>query len=137
MPSCPKCKVRSPDGGGPYRMANAEPQRIPLEPHPHPSGVTVLVCRSCRGALAAYDALVEVESFGRAKNDRATAAAIVQRAYAAPTEPISCARCGGETTRRQWGIATLVFVDICLDFDCRNVWLDAGELEAIGSAGRL
>ena len=30
---------------------------------------------------------------------------------------------------REWSIGTLVFVDVCLE--CRGVWVDGGELEAL------
>jgi len=43
----------------------------------------------------------------------------------------SCPSCTGETTRRHWGIGTMVDVDICIE--CRGVWLDGGELESITS----
>jgi predicted RNA-binding Zn-ribbon protein involved in translation (DUF1610 family) len=45
------------------------------------------------------------------------------------TTAITCPSCGEETTRRQWGIGTLVYVDVCIE--CRGVWLDVGELDQL------
>ena len=70
----------------------------------------------------------------RAGRGKVSGAEIARRAFAETRGPVVCAKCGGETTRREWSIGTLTYVDICTDFDCRGVWLDAGELEAIAGS---
>lgn len=87
-------------------------------------------CPSCRGAFVEYDDLKTIENRGSGMS-RSDARA---RAWDPPTEEIACPSCQSETTRREWSIGTLLFVDVCIE--CRGVWLDPGELEAISGPRR-
>ncbi|MBX3232305.1 MAG: zf-TFIIB domain-containing protein [Labilithrix sp.] len=92
----------------------------------HPAGPTIQRCPSCRGAFVAYEDLLTIENRGSR-----TAKGAAKRVWDRPTEAIACASCTGETTKREWSIGTMIFVDVCIE--CRGVWLDGGELEAIGA----
>jgi predicted RNA-binding Zn-ribbon protein involved in translation (DUF1610 family) len=102
-----------------------EPVR--LTPATHASGAPVFGCPACGGHFVEYANMLRLESSGK----RADGSAVARRAYAGARGAVVCAKCGGETARREWSIGTLTYVDVCVDFDCRGVWLDAGELEAI------
>ncbi len=71
----------------------------------------------------------EIDDHGRRKGRGTNTAEMARRAAAPGGRAIACPECGSETTRREWRFSTLVFVDICIE--CRGVWLDGGELEAI------
>jgi Zn-finger nucleic acid-binding protein len=102
-----------------------EPVRLTTSTHA--SGAPVLGCPSCGGHFVEYADMLRLESSGKG----ADRAAIARRAFADARGPVTCAKCGGATARREWSIGTLTYVDVCVDFDCRGVWLDEGELEAI------
>ena len=62
----------------------------------------------------------------KARTEKLSGSAMARQAFERPSAPVRCARCGGETTRRKWGVYGIVFVDVCDDYDCRGVWLDEG-----------
>lgn len=75
-----------------------------------------------------------IDSYGRGARACTTTAEMARRAAATGGRAITCPDCSSETTRREWSFSTLVFVDICIE--CRGVWLDGGELEALdGTSG--
>jgi hypothetical protein len=43
--------------------------------------------------------------------------------------PLACPNCGEPMFPREWGIGSLVMVDVCID--CRGVWLEGEELTAL------
>ena len=99
---------------------------VALAEERHRAGPAIQRCASCRGAFVEYEDLKTIES--RVGNLAVKSAR--ERTWDPPTEPIACPSCQSETTRREWSIGTLLFVDVCIE--CRGVWLDPGELEAIG-----
>lgn len=126
---CPRC-VR-PGRSAAYRGVAAPDAVVPLVPERHAANVTIARCPSCRGAFAEHAALIAIENAARGNRNRgASRAEAARRAYDPPTPAIACPSCSAETIRREWGIGTLLFVDVCVE--CRGVWLDGGELEAIG-----
>lgn len=102
---------------------------VHLREEKHSAGPKIQRCPSCRGAFVEYEDLRTIDN--RAERGAAAKGA-ARRAWDPPTEAIACPSCHSETTRREWGIGTLLFVDVCLE--CRGVWLDPGELEAISGA---
>jgi Zn-finger nucleic acid-binding protein len=127
---CPHCVRRL--GGpaaAPYRRAPPLEAKIALVPERHASGATIERCPSCRGAFASHEAMKTVDTFGYDTRKRTSTLEIMRRASAGPVPRITCPSCAGETTRREWSFATLVMVDVCIE--CRGVWMDGGELEAI------
>ena len=122
---CPRCTA-APEEATAYRGTVAPRAAPRLEPETHRSGPTVARCPSCRGAFVEHEALVTIEN--RTRTDR-TGRADFRRTFDPPTDAIACPSCQGETTRREWSIGTLVFVDVCVE--CRGVWLDSGELETL------
>lgn len=140
---CPRCTslARASDGGpnlGPYRRSarpdDAAKEPLALVPRSHRAGVVVHVCGGCDGAFVTYEAMLRLEEAGRGKT---TGRDHARRAFERPSGEVACARCGGAAARRKWGVSGLVFVDVCVDIDCRGVWLDAGELEAISGTAAL
>ncbi len=128
---CPRCRSRLDDRAlGPYRrVAGGFEEALPLEPVTHRTGAVVSRCGGCGGHFVEHAALLQIE---RGCTTKVSRDSIARRAFSETRGPVCCAKCGGETTRREWSIGTLVYVDVCTDFDCRGVWLDEGELEAIG-----
>lgn len=128
--NCPRCIGGGGGGTSPYRGEVKHGSVVALVEERHAkANVTISRCTSCRGAFAEYEALIAIETAGREKK-RSVAAGAARRGYDPPTEKMGCPSCSGETTRREWSIGTLLFVDVCIE--CRGVWLDGGELEAIG-----
>ncbi len=97
----------------------------------HPAGVDVHACGGCGGHFVSYETMVRLEAFGRGKSSPHE---VARRAYDRARDEVTCAKCGGDTARRKWGVEGLTFVDVCVDFDCRGVWLDESELEAVSGA---
>ncbi|MFO0736581.1 MAG: zf-TFIIB domain-containing protein [Labilithrix sp.] len=128
---CPRCVGAGGGGESAYRGGFVHGSVVHLVEEKHRAGVTIQRCPSCRGAFVEYEDLKTIEN--RAERGSAASGAR-QRAWDPPTEAIACPSCQSETTRREWSIGTLLFVDVCIE--CRGVWLDGGELEAIGGARR-
>ena len=120
--------VRGAGGSGEsaYRGGNVHGSVVHLQTDEHPAGPSIQRCPSCRGAFVEYEDLKTIENRAGRAGAASTAS---QRVWDPPTPEIRCPSCHGETTRREWGIGTLLFVDVCIE--CRGVWLDGGELEAI------
>lgn len=128
--NCPRCVRRtSTKELGAYRSAGPIESPVALVTEQHPARVTVARCPSCAGAFASHDAMNAIDDHGRSARARTTSAEMARRAAAPGGRAISCPECNSETTRREWSFSTLVFVDICIE--CRGVWLDGGELEAL------
>jgi Zn-finger nucleic acid-binding protein len=131
---CPRCFSDAPDAATAYRGVVGPAGHTTLQIEEVSSaGVTIARCPSCRGAFVEYEALVAIENAARREKKRGRPAswqaAPTRRAWDAPTPAIDCPSCSSATIRREWGIGTLLYVDVCLE--CRGVWLDGGELEAI------
>lgn len=102
---------------------------LPLAPRVHAaSGATVHACGGCGGHFVTYETMLALE---KARTEKLSGSAVARQAFERPSPPVRCARCGGETTRRKWGVYGVVFVDVCDDYDCRGVWLDEGEVERL------
>lgn len=138
---CPIC-VLAPATSGPYRDPGLEAaEHRELVPEQHPAGITLDRCPSCRGAFLEHGELERVEAHLREHRRGAKLRGIdyLRRAYeharhpeGAPElerPPRDCPACDQVMFEREWGIGTFVRVDVCLD--CRGVWLDPGELEAL------
>ncbi len=127
--NCPRCV---PHGGlnaaSPYRGELRRGEAPQLVAEVHPSGVNVARCPVCRGAFVEWDALVKIDGAAQRRRRQADPERF-RRGFAPPTESIACPSCHGETTKREWSIGTLIFIDVCVE--CRGVWLDHGELELI------
>lgn len=132
--NCPRCEKRwtTPDAG-PYRGAPGVSQPIALAPETHRAGVSFMRCPACRGAFVAYEAMQTIDAFGRDARRKVSTAEMARRAAGRGDTAIACPSCASETTRREWSFSTLVFVDVCIE--CRGVWLDGGELEALDGTG--
>lgn len=129
--NCPRCVGAGGAMESAYRGGFTHGRVAALVEEEHRAGPKIQRCPSCRGAFVEYEDLKTIDS--KAARGAATAGAS-RRAWDPPTEPIACPSCQGETTRREWSIGTLLFVDVCIE--CRGVWLDPGELEAIGAGKR-
>jgi Zn-finger nucleic acid-binding protein len=141
---CPRCTLEPKQKTGPYRMS-AEPhvERPHLTREPHASGLEMDRCPDCGGVWLNAGELERIETRARELKPPPGFRADVdqmKRAYAhahrpetrtgvEETPPLSCPACGEPMFPREWSIGTLVEVDVCID--CRGVWLDPGELEAI------
>lgn len=112
--------------------ARAREEGVPLEPRTHACGQAYLTCPSCRGAFVERAALIAIERWARDRGRRATAAEVALRAFQSERPVARCPRCDVEMFARQWGMASLVVVDACID--CNGVWLDGGELAQIEHA---
>lgn len=108
-----------------YRGGNVHGTVTALVSVKHKAGPTIQRCPSCRGHFVEHEDLVKIENAAERRGMSNTRT----RAWDPPAPAIACPSCSGETTRRAWGIGTMVFVDICIE--CRGVWLDGGELEQI------
>ncbi|MGM0597761.1 MAG: zf-TFIIB domain-containing protein [Myxococcota bacterium] len=42
---------------------------------------------------------------------------------------LDCPKCGTEMIKKEYGLSSQIIIDTCLD--CRGIWLDKGELEAL------
>jgi RNA polymerase subunit RPABC4/transcription elongation factor Spt4 len=126
--NCPRCSQTQVANA--YRGISQQGEPSVLETEEHPFGVAIVRCRSCRGAFVSHDALLTIENGARRMKRKLSASAAARRGFDPPTPTIVCPECSGETTRREWGIGTMVFVDVCIE--CRGVWLDGGELETLG-----
>lgn len=132
--TCPRCVARANDASlGPYR-GSGRPDGTSQDPLPlvesthEASGAIVHTCRACGGQFVSYEGMLALEA---ARSKRITSGELARVAYERPKTPVRCARCGGETTRRKWGVHGIVVVDVCDDYDCRGVWLDEGEVERL------
>ncbi len=115
--------------------------RPPLAAEAHPSGITLDRCASCGGVYLDHGELGRIESFDREHGKRVVRAIdFVRRAYEQAIRPqsgdevdapvaLDCPACGEVMFEREWGIGTMVRVDVCLG--CRGVWLDSNELETL------
>ena len=136
---CPVCTL-APKEGSVYRVTSSSGEAHPeLASLPHPSGVILDACPLCGGVWLDKGELERIETRAeRSEGPRATSVDFVRRAYEearrVPREPLSCPSCGEEMAPREWSIGTLVMVDVCLE--CRGVWLDGGELEALEAVFR-
>jgi Zn-finger nucleic acid-binding protein len=128
--NCPRCTAAGGETQSAYRGGFTHGTVVALTEDSF-KGRTIQRCPSCRGAFVEYEELKTIESKAGAG---AAAAGAGRRAWDPPTEPIVCPSCQSETTRREWSIGTLLFVDVCIE--CRGIWLDSGELEAIGAGRR-
>ncbi|MBK6696716.1 MAG: zf-TFIIB domain-containing protein [Myxococcales bacterium] len=132
--NCPRCRHRTLSSA--YREAPSQP--VALLDERHASGATLHRCKSCFAVFAPHGSLELVESHARdLARVRVPDGEMVRRAFA-PTRPsraaIRCPACDGEMNEREWRTATLVFVDVCAE--CRGVWLDPEEFEALEATFR-
>ena len=127
--NCPRCTAAGGEMQSAYRGGFTHGTVVALVDDTS-GGSVIQRCPSCRGAFVEYEELKAIEN--RSKVSAATSAS--KRTWDPPTEAIACPSCQSETTRREWSIGTLLFVDVCIE--CRGVWLDSGELEAIGGNRR-
>lgn len=74
-------------------------------------------------------ALLAIERWARDRGRRATTAELARRAFGTERPVARCPRCDEEMFARQWGMASMVVVDVCIE--CSGVWLDGGELEQL------
>lgn len=145
---CPRCLEQA-RADGPYRDGGAAvPVRRLLEREQHPAGFELDRCPSCLGAFLDHGELERMEEAGRKKGrPKLSTIDFVRRAYergrkvaGAQGEPereaLDCPKCSVRPEidlcvmfEREWSIGTMVHVDVCLE--CRGVWLDPGELEAL------
>jgi Zn-finger nucleic acid-binding protein len=141
---CPRCALDPKEKTGPYRRsATPHIERPKLARETHPAGFEIDRCPSCGGVWLDKGELEAVEIHGRSMERPPGYQSDVERmkrAYKnahrpetrAPEEeppPLACPRCGEPMFPREWGISTLVIVDVCID--CRGVWLEGEELRAL------
>lgn len=139
---CPRCKTEIKND--PYRAANAEHiRREALERVAHAAGVEIDHCKGCGGTFLDHGELEKIQIAARKTTSKIQAPSREQRVWARaqshayvvgqePREepaPLVCPACGGEMAERDWGFGSEVTIDTCIE--CRGVWLDFGELEAL------
>ncbi len=132
---CPRCEL-APRPAGPYReSASLRPEHPTLVDEKRAEGPLTARCPNCGGAFLAAGALQAIENAVRRKAS-VDGREMLRRAFARPHQeaeeekpPLRCPSCNDEMIEREWSIGTLVFVDVCLE--CRGVWVDGGELEAL------
>jgi Zn-finger nucleic acid-binding protein len=138
---CPRCKVELTTD--PYRAGGDEHRRRePMRVIAHAAGVEIDGCNACGGIFLDHRELEKIQDAARAGKTTSSfdAAPRIQRVYerarenaeqAVTGEPeaLRCPSCSGEMAEREWGFSTDVMVDTCIE--CRGVWLDFGELEAL------
>jgi Zn-finger nucleic acid-binding protein len=137
---CPRCKIELTTD--PYRGADdAKRRHEKLEKIAHDAGVEIDRCSGCSGVFLDHRELEKIQD--AARDGRTKAAHVpmtrVQRVYerardtaeSRDEEPkaMTCPSCGGEMAERNWGFGSEVMIDTCIE--CRGVWLDFGELEAL------
>lgn len=139
---CPRC-VRIEAATSVYRQsAERREDRPYLASERHHVGFELERCPVCHGTFLDAGELEALENAGdrRARSDPAQRAGLVRRALSqgrrpedvaaeAERTPLDCPACDGPMLEREWGIGTMVRVDVCLE--CRGVWLDEGELETL------
>src|SRR3982751_3242917 len=114
--NCPRCVGAGGAGESAYRGGFAHGHVVALQEEAHRAGPKIQRCPSCRGAFVEYEDLKTIEK----RAERGTSAKGARaRARDPPTEAIACPSCQSETTRREWSIGTLLFVDVCIE--CRGV----------------
>ncbi|MDI3282870.1 zf-TFIIB domain-containing protein [Polyangium sp. 15x6] len=137
---CPRCKIEMTND--PYRGAEQRHHRRErLEAVAHAAGVEIDRCSGCDGVFLDHGELAKIQSAAAHGDTLPTHAptTAVQRAYARARErgaageaeaaALVCPACGGEMAARNWGFGSEVMIDTCIE--CRGVWLDFGELEAL------
>jgi len=135
---CPRCKTKLTHD--PYRGTDTQVRRERLRTIVHAAGVEIECCESCGGVFLDHGELQKIQDAARGKGASYEAPTRLQRVYARAerrgpgvdpeeTEEIRCPACGGEMASRNWGFGSEVTVDTCIE--CRGVWLDEGELEAL------
>ena len=136
---CPRCEL-APKPAGPYReSASPRAEHPTLVDEKRPEGPVVARCPSCGGAFLAPGALQSIEIAVQRQKSRVDGRELLRRAFARPHQQqdeeeaekplLRCPSCNDEMIEREWSTGTLVFVDVCLE--CRGVWVDGGELEAL------
>jgi Zn-finger nucleic acid-binding protein len=97
--------------------------------------VEVDQCPTCRGIFLDEGELRRIQDaverdYRREKNEAPEHTARAYDAAVARSEAaLPCPDCGGEMEREEYAHTSQVYIDVCPE--CRGVWLDAGELEAI------
>lgn len=140
---CPRCKTAIIKD--PYRGAEPNQRRHPvLERIKHAAGVEIEHCPACGGIYLDHRELETIQIKAREYTSRYQAPPAEQRVWARAhaqarpflasdqaeePKPLLCPACGGEMAERDWGFSSEVTIDTCLE--CRGVWLDFGELEAL------
>ena len=137
---CPRCKIDL--ANDPYRGAEERHHRRErLEAIAHEAGVELDCCRGCGGIFLDHGELAKIQTAaanGITKPTRVPTTAL-QRIYARAREhgagtngeaaALGCPSCAGEMAARNWGFGSEVMIDTCIE--CRGVWLDFGELDAL------
>jgi Zn-finger nucleic acid-binding protein len=126
---CPRCRLVQVSTPSFRASAVAREEGVPLEPRQHACREPYLTCPSCAGTFVERSALIAIERWARDRGRRATVAELARRALQAARPTARCPRCDVDMFTRQWGVASLVSVDVCID--CNGVWLDGGELEQL------
>lgn len=106
-----------------------------LDEEKYESDIVIDRCPDCRGVWLDHRELEGIqESLERDYSselqqvpDHVARAYQMARAEAAPTRP--CPECGIELDRKEYGYCSQILIDACRQ--CRGVWLDRGELEAL------
>lgn len=140
---CPRCKTAL--NKDPYRGADAALQRRPtLERIKHIAGVEIDHCPSCSGVYLDHRELEKIQDAAASHAPELVPPTREQRVWARAREnarpldgiaatdeasPLVCPSCGGEMAERDYGFGSEVSIDTCIE--CRGVWLDFGELEAL------
>ena len=139
---CPRCLTALEKTSIYRQSAERREERPDLVTERHAVGFDLERCPVCRGTFLDAGELEKLQAAGKNRGRRGEAAQLelVRRAFAQgrrpedatkalDDRPVDCPKCDGTMFEREWGIGTLVRVDVCLD--CRGVWLDEGELEAL------
>lgn len=138
---CPRCKIELTND--PYRGTEERHRpRVRLHAVAHEAGVEIDRCSGCGGVFLDHGELAKIQNAASQGDTKQTVAptTTIQRVYARGRErgagtdheaavALVCPACGGEMAGRNWGFGSEVMVDTCIE--CRGVWLDFGELEAL------
>jgi Zn-finger nucleic acid-binding protein len=114
---------------------NCPHDRTPLESRDYEASIQVDECSSCggrfldQGELSKIQETVERDYSDRLKNLPDLVGSAHAAALASSKPPIECPKCSVAMERREHGYTSQILVDVCPQ--CRGVWLDRGELEAL------
>ncbi|MBI4957805.1 MAG: zf-TFIIB domain-containing protein [Myxococcales bacterium] len=108
----------------------------PLRVEKYEANIEVDACPACRGMWLDKGELLAIErssenDYGKALEERAGTEPrrIADLEQESRRGPIACPKCGGPAEAREYGMASRVTIDTCVD-GC-GVWLDAGEIQEL------
>ena len=108
--------------------------RSQLQSQIYEADIQVDRCASCRGVWLDATELERIQStleneYAAELGGLSSVARAYEMARQKPRADITCPKCGGAVSAREYGYCSQILVDTCAD--CGGVWLDSGELQAL------